>query len=470
MGRSAHFHRPTTVDLKSPGPGPEPLVVTGSVRSRWNPVVRIGLTATIAFTAACAPPPPTAPGPTDSAPVGPAAPLTCATGVAGSSGTSGTSGTPGPGSAPLEVLDGAELADATIRAATAAEADPRAGRVAITSVDADGEVVVRSVDATAAGAAVLLVGLVDEIALVEVDHPVSAVGVAGSAGATVDDPLFGQQWAFTELGFHHAWVCSKGVGVDIAIVDSGVDSTHEDLAGAMGPTVSILGGVTTAGAGGVDPNGHGTHVASVAAARAGNGLGTAGVAPGARIMSARVLDASGNGQSADVAAAIHWARTNGAEVINLSLGGGDVSHTVNLAVDQAVAAGIFVVAAGGNLGADSDPIWPAAHPAAFAVGSVNSDGSVSQFSSRGEWVELVAPGSGIVAAAAGGGYTTKWGTSMAAPHVSGLVALMRGSDPGLTAPAIASRLRSTATDRGRAGWDPAYGWGVVDPVSAVSSP
>lgn len=284
------------------------------------------------------------------------------------------------------------------------------------------------------------------------------------------DPLHVQQWSDWTTPYSPTWSCSRGAGVDIAVVDTGVDRSHPDLAGRVTTGgVSLDGAASvTPGAGGSDPHGHGTHVAGIAAASAGNGIGIAGVAPETRIIPVRVLGPSGGGWSSDVAAGITWAVDAGAEVVNLSLGTTWQSQAITNAITYARAAGVVVVAAAGNDGPTGPKNYPAADNRTIAVSSIDSDLAISGFSTQGSYVDVAAPGSLIVSTVPGGGYDYKSGTSMATPFVSGLAALMIGLDGSITPDGVASRLTTTANDAGAPGVDPAFGHGIVNPVRAMS--
>jgi subtilisin family serine protease len=255
----------------------------------------------------------------------------------------------------------------------------------------------------------------------------------------------------------------------VAVIDTGVAGTHPDLAGRLCSGVAFLGGdgVAQEGGGATDPHGHGTHVAGSIAAVRNNGIGIAGVAPSARVLPIRVLDAQGSGSSSDVARGITWAVDHGAEVINLSLGGPH-SQAVQTAVDYAESLGVVVVAAAGNAGVGGPPNYPAALEQVVAVASHEPNGAVSTFSTRGAYVDVAAPGSGILSTARDGSWVYMSGTSMATPHVAGVVALLLDDEPGLTPLQVRERLNTTATDAGTTGHDTSYGWGRLNAVGALA--
>jgi serine protease len=366
---------------------------------------------------------------------------------------------------------------------SAAEADPSsegtptADGIVLVAVDDTGrpEIVTETRDDAAATAASLSADPELELVAVESDRPVSIMGaptaLAALAAPTAlaGDPHRHHQWALNVLAIEGPWALSTGAGIDVAVIDTGVAGTHPDLAGRLCSGVAFLGGdgVAQEGGGATDPHGHGTHVAGSIAAVRNNGIGIAGVAPSARVLPIRVLDAQGSGSSSDVARGITWAVDHGAEVINLSLGGPH-SQAVQTAVDYAESLGVVVVAAAGNAGVGGPPNYPAALEQVVAVASHEPNGAVSTFSTRGAYVDVAAPGSGILSTARDGSWVYMSGTSMATPHVAGVVALLLDDEPGLTPLQVRERLNTTATDAGTPGHDTSYGWGRLNAVGALA--
>lgn len=316
-----------------------------------------------------------------------------------------------------------------------------------------------------------------EVVGLDVDRAVS-VATASTTSATTaaaagsGDPRRAEQWALDQLGIDALRSRSRGQGVDVAVVDTGVASGHVDLGATTCSGVAFLenSGVAQHGKGAQDPHGHGTHVAGIVAATTDNGHGTAGVAPSARIIPVRVLSSNGSGWSSDVARGITWAVDHGAEVINLSLGGGH-SWSVQVAVEYAEANGVVVVAAAGNdglpHGAEPAPSYPGALDEALAVASIDRSGGVSSFSSRGGYVDVAAPGGSILSTVRSGGWGTMSGTSMATPHVAGVVAMVVAVEPALSPAQVRARITTTADEAGPVGHDHAYGWGRLDPSGAL---
>ncbi|QDV41495.1 Subtilisin DY [Stieleria neptunia] len=274
-----------------------------------------------------------------------------------------------------------------------------------------------------------------------------------------------QDWNINAVAAPEAWAAGyRGQGVTVAVIDTGVDLDHPDLAHNLyinpgeipgngidddrnGYVDDITGYDFVSGdAVPDDGNGHGTHVAGTIAA-GDNGFGVTGVAPDAKILPVRVLDDSGSGSDAGVAAGIRYAADLGAQIINLSLGGG-VSSRIASAIDYATSLGSLVIAAAGNESAAS-PSYPARHSAestsVLSVGAYDSSGRVAGFSNEvggSGAVQVDAPGVSVVSTYAGGGYRSLSGTSMASPHVAGVAALTLSANPQLTSAELRELLAS----------------------------
>jgi thermitase len=244
--------------------------------------------------------------------------------------------------------------------------------------------------------------------------------------------------------------------VVVGVVDSGVNAAHPALRGRVLSGIDLVDG----GPGTEDPLGHGTQVAGIIAA--GDGVG---VAQNARILPVRVLDAKGSGTVTRLAEGIRWAADNEARVINASVETTDPRRRLRTAVEYAWARTAVVVAISGN--AAGAVQWPAAYGHVLAVGATDARGRHAAFSGKGRQLDLVAPGVGIRTTAAGGGYTEATGTSVAAPFVSGAAALLLGQEPGLTAEDVVRRLRTSARDLGRPGFDTRFGAGLLDVAAAL---
>ena len=321
--------------------------------------------------------------------------------------------------------------------------------------------VVRGAQAANLRPAMLIAPLDGRVLSVETDAPENGLATAGE-----NDPLRPQQWALDQTSFEHAWSATRGTGVTVAIIDSGVDAAHQDLGAVVLPGIDY---VESGRDGRYDPNGHGTHVAGIVAATVNNGLGIAGAAPGVRILPVRVLDANGNGLSSNVAAGIIWAADHGARVINMSLGGG-ASPGIETAMRYALDKGAVVLAAAGNNGATGNAaVYPAAYPEAIAVGAFDENLSRSSFSNTASYVDVSAPGSDILStwSSSSSSYAVASGTSMATPYASAEAALVISKNHTLSAGAVTSILESTARDAGAPGVDPEFGHGLIDPAAAV---
>ncbi|MGH9150695.1 MAG: S8 family serine peptidase, partial [Acidimicrobiales bacterium] len=286
------------------------------------------------------------------------------------------------------------------------------------------------------------------------------------AAAVPNDPGWPGQDHLRTLRFPEAWdVAKAGTPTVVAVVDSGVDLTHPDLAPRLVPGRDFVGNDAVP----QDGHGHGTFVAGIVGAATDNGAGIAGASWGAAVMPVRVLGDDGAGTDIELISGIRWAADNGASIIVLALAGYGDNPSLRDAVDYAAGRNVVVVASAGNDGAPL-PQYPAAYPSALAVGATDALGRLVNFSQHGPWLDLVAPGSGIASTALGGGYATGSGTSFSAPIVAGVAALVRTQNPAWSAAEVARRLAATAQDRGPVGLDDGYGFGVVDAWAAVGGP
>jgi thermitase len=278
-----------------------------------------------------------------------------------------------------------------------------------------------------------------------------------------NDPHYPRQWGLPVVGAPESWdVTSGSNSVTIAIIDSGIDLSHPDLVGRIVPGYDFVNNDNDPD----DDNGHGTHVAGIAGAIGNNSTGVAGVNWGAKLMPVKVLRSSGGGYSSDVAKGITYAADQGAQVINMSLGGSDSTGALSSAADYAYGKGSTLIAASGNSG-NSVLMWPAAHEKVIAVGSLRDSTTLSDFSNYGKGLSLVAPGESIYNLWLNSGYATKSGTSMAAPLVSGVAAMILGINPSLSSDLIQSTMESTATDLGDPGFDIYFGHGRINAEAAV---
>lgn len=297
-----------------------------------------------------------------------------------------------------------------------------------------------------------------------------------------DDPLLPTQWNLgldrsdrsdaatrTTIDVGGAWRATHCQGVRIAVLDTGVDLDHPDLAGKLEPGATFVDGTSSAD----DDQGHGTEIAGVMAAATDNHTGIAGICPAGRLIPVKVADAGGHTDDdqgdVKVAAGLRWAVDHGADVINMSLG---VLPTPAMrdAVDYAHAHDVLVVAAVGNSGDAPNP-WPAPAnlPHVLAVGATDRDGNRAAYSSTGPHDLVMAPGDGVPTTARGGGYGQGGYTSIASPQVAGVAALVRALRPDLTADEVRAVLERSATPLpGQPRWSPTSGYGLVDATAAVA--
>jgi len=263
---------------------------------------------------------------------------------------------------------------------------------------------------------------------------------------------------------------NTGAGVTIAVIDTGIDADHSDL------YANVKGGINFVSIHPRKPadpdkwdddNGHGTHVAGTIAAMD-NDFGVIGVAPGASLYGVKVLDRYGSGYLSDVVAGIDWAKNNNMDIITMSLGASLDVQAMEDACDNAYAAGVVIVAAAGN--DDGGAVsFPAAYNSVIAVSATDSSDNLASYSNVGQQVELAAPGSSIYSTYKGDIYATMSGTSMATPHVTGVVALVIASNAEYrdNPYAVRAQLTSTAEDLGTASWDASFGYGLVDADEAA---
>ncbi|MEB3222316.1 MAG: S8 family peptidase [Candidatus Sericytochromatia bacterium] len=303
-----------------------------------------------------------------------------------------------------------------------------------------------------------------------------AAGVRRLAAVGLGDPLWTDpQWGLTKIGMPQVWGLNGGSpSVTVAVIDTGVDPAHPDLAAAIVPGTSVLANST----GPDDDHGHGTHVAGIIAASVADRKGISGVAPNCRIMPVKVLNGEGKGDTGDIVAGLIWAVNHGAKVVNMSLGGAGGSRALASAVAYARSKDVLVVAAMGNEGENAQE-YPAGYPGVMAVGATDRDDSVADFSNYGSWISVAAPGVDILSTLPRlpvgvnrleGKDTLQDvmdGTSMAAPFVAGVAALVRSAQPTLTAPEVKARIERTCDDLGPRGFDERTGWGRINAAKAL---
>ncbi|WP_327708559.1 type VII secretion-associated serine protease mycosin [Streptomyces sp. NBC_00464] len=312
--------------------------------------------------------------------------------------------------------------------------------------------------------------------------PQAAYAVADPGGLHLDgggacdfpmkEQFEGRPWPLQRVLLDELWQDTRGKGIRVAVIDTGVDDTNPQLRGAVDASAGI--DYTDGGGsdGTVDEVGHGTKVAGIIAARPRGGTGFVGLAPEATVIPIRQNDGRHNGRDSAMAAAIDHAIAHGAQVINISQ---DTTRPLaddsllGRAVARAIDKDIVVVAAAGNDGADGRhrSTYPAAFDGVLAVAASDRNNERAPFSQAGDFVGVAAPGVDIVSTVPGNGQCTDNGTSFAAPYVTGVVALMRAKYPEWTAAQIIAHIEQTA-ERSVNGRDAFIGWGVVDPVRALS--
>ncbi|MET8024057.1 type VII secretion-associated serine protease mycosin [Streptomyces avermitilis] len=297
------------------------------------------------------------------------------------------------------------------------------------------------------------------------------------------DGIRAKQWGLDAMHTQQAWRTTKGKGITVAVLDTGVDDEHPDLAG------NVLTGTDLVGFGAQRGDRawarHGTAMAGIIAGHghgAGDADGVMGIAPEARILPVRVILEDGdtarakarNTRGNALAEGIRWAADHGADVINLSLGDDSKSAHPEPAEDEAVQyalkKGSVVVASAGNGGEKGDHIsYPAAYPGVIAATAVDRYGTRASFSTRRWYATVSAPGVDVVIADPDHKYYEGWGTSAASAFVSGAVALIRAADPGLTPAQIKQLLEDTARNAPTGGRDDSRGFGFIDPAAAIEA-
>ncbi|MCI3275793.1 type VII secretion-associated serine protease mycosin [Streptomyces cylindrosporus] len=303
------------------------------------------------------------------------------------------------------------------------------------------------------------------------------------ATAAHADGIRAQQWALDAMHTQQAWQTTKGKGVTVAVLDTGVEDDHPDLVGNVLPTKDMIGFGATKGQ--RNWARHGTAMAGIIAGHGhgvGNADGVMGIAPEAKILPVRVIlededPARGKARTSRgnaLAEGIRWAADHGADVINLSLGDDSASAHPEPAEDEAVQyalkKNVTVVASAGNGGKKGDHVsYPAAYPGVIAATAVDRFGTRADFSTRRWYATVSAPGVGIVIADPDHKYYEGWGTSAASAFVSGAVALIKAAHPGLTPAQIKKLLEDTARDAPVGGRDDSRGFGMIDPAAAIKA-
>ena len=294
------------------------------------------------------------------------------------------------------------------------------------------------------------------------------------AQATADDPAYGSMWGLAKMQVPTAWDTTKGAtSVKVAVLDTGIEAGHEDFAGR-----TIIGGAANA-----DGNGHGTHVAGTIGAVTNNQLGVSGINWDVTLMPIKVLSNSGSGNASAIAQGIASAVSGGAKVMNMSLGGqGSCPSYYQTAINSAVSAGVTVVIAAGNDNTRVENFTPANCQNVIVVAATGPNDEKAAYSNYGSLITVAAPGGNSASSAnctAANCILSTWpgslkykaiqGTSMASPHVAGVVALLYARNPNLTFAQVKQIITSTADDVGPAGRDDQFGAGRVNAARAVAA-
>lgn len=275
-----------------------------------------------------------------------------------------------------------------------------------------------------------------------------------------NDPDYSSQWNLAKIDAPSAWDKQQASAGPVAVLDTGIDATHPDLNGEVISGFNYISGDTNT----ADDNGHGTHVSGIIEAVTNNGTGIASIGYHGTLLPVKVLDSSGSGTYGDIASGIVYATDHGAKVINMSLAGSSSSQTLTDAVNYAKNHGVLPVAAAGNNG-NSTPVYPAAIPGVLAVSASTSSDTLASFSNYGSDIFVAAPGTNILSTYKGS-YTQLSGTSMAAPHLAGLLALALSS-PNQSGLSVTSAVCQTADKVGpyaynQSGWNQYFGCGRIN--------
>ncbi len=308
--------------------------------------------------------------------------------------------------------------------------------------------------------------------VLRVDDDIIVEALAKRAPAQPPETL---TWGVNRIDADLAWGITTADPIKVAIVDTGIDVTHPDLQGNIKGGMSAVGYTKSY----KDDNGHGTHVAGIVGA-INNTIGVIGIASNVDLYAVKVLDRNGSGYLSDIIEGLDWSISNGIQVVNMSLGTSAYNASFEAAVKRVNAAGIVQVAAAGNSGPGGNTVnYPARFPEVIAVSAIDNTDTIAYFSSRGPEVDLTAPGVSIYSTYKGSTYATLSGTSMAAPHVTGTVALVLtrpvtgwdSNSNGRWDPAeVQNKLENTAEQvapDATAGKDSLYGSGLVDALAAI---
>jgi type VII secretion-associated serine protease mycosin len=302
------------------------------------------------------------------------------------------------------------------------------------------------------------------------DSPRAAQPLDGDGQCTFPAPNVKQTpWSLQRVLLNQLWQYTKGKNVKVAVIDSGVDIRNPQLAKAVDVGLS-KDLVDAKGHGTTDPVGHGTEVAGIIAARPSKSTGFVGLAPEATIVSIRQASEDGTGTITNLVSALNAAVSAGAKVINISQDTDRGTPQLATAVHDAITKhDVVIVASAGNDGADGKArtTFPGGYPGVLAVGASDRNNERASFSQSGDFVGVAAPGVDMLSTVPGGGQCVDNGTSFAAPFVAGVAALIRAKHPDWKAHQVVAQIEQTATRTSR-GHNALVGWGVVDPVRALT--
>ncbi|MFD4559927.1 type VII secretion-associated serine protease mycosin [Streptomyces sp. NPDC058469] len=336
---------------------------------------------------------------------------------------------------------------------------------------------------TAAGSAAVTLTVTTSMLAVPLSLSLATPALADDGQCTFPSkPYTGRPWALQRVNLDELWAQSTGKNVKVAVIDTGVDVKNPQLKKAVDasagenllPTKNSKGEKIDRGnnQGTTDTVGHGTRVAGIIAARPAKGTGFVGLAPDATIIPIKQNDAEGDGTAATLTAAIDDAVKKGAGVINISQDTANAvapDDTLEAAVNHALERGVVVVASAGNdgLGGNVQITYPASYKGVLAVAASDRNNERASFSQSGDFVGVAAPGVDMISTVPGNGHCSDNGTSFSAPYVAGVAALLKSKYPDWTAQQIVAQIEQTA-ERSISGHDRLVGWGVVDPVKALT--
>jgi type VII secretion-associated serine protease mycosin len=287
-----------------------------------------------------------------------------------------------------------------------------------------------------------------------------------AAGSAWADNIRDLEWYLGFLRIPQAHQVSQGDGVIVAVLDTGVNAQQPELSGNVLPGFDSVANDN----GWIDDSGHGTAMASLIAAHGKNATdGALGLAPQAKILPIKIGVTGHDNDAYEIEHGIPWAVSHGAKVICMAFAGPGGTDNLKRAVADAEAADVVLVAGVGNRPEAAEVGYPAAYPGVIAVGGVGRNGNHADWSVTGSQVVLSAPAVDIVAPHANGEYLSAFGTSDATAIVAGVAALVRAKYPNLSAAEVVHRLTATATDKGPPGRDDQYGYGIVNPVAALTA-